>query len=60
MELLLKTYLKNFKNDSVKFKIITPKDPHQRGCQLSLKFVCDIHLIYKELIKRGIAVRDFK
>jgi kynureninase len=36
---------------------ITPKDPRQRGCQLSLKFNTSIDRIYKELVKRGVAVR---
>lgn len=36
--------------------IITPSDPEQRGCQLSLKFNVDISHVYDELVKRGVAV----
>lgn len=35
---------------------MTPSDPEQRGCQLSLKFNIDISLVYEELIRRGVAV----
>ncbi|KAI1724578.1 aminotransferase class-V domain-containing protein [Ditylenchus destructor] len=46
------------KNDDSKVwcEIITPRNPAERGCQLSLKFNCDIKNIYGELVKRGIAV----
>ena len=38
-------------------KIITPRDPHQRGCQLSLIFDTNkIHLICKELMSYGVVV----
>ncbi|CAD5227954.1 unnamed protein product [Bursaphelenchus okinawaensis] len=40
----------------IKISLITPRDPSQRGCQLSLQFNCDISLIYRELTKRGCAV----
>ncbi|CAI5454969.1 unnamed protein product [Caenorhabditis angaria] len=40
----------------ITISIITPSDFHQRGCQLSLKFSVPIDLIYKELVKRGVAV----
>ncbi|MCP9265062.1 Kynureninase [Dirofilaria immitis] len=36
--------------------IITPSDPEQRGCQLSLKFNVNISLVYEELVRRGVAV----
>ncbi|KAM4601830.1 kynureninase [Polymixia lowei] len=35
--------------------IITPSDPHQRGCQLSLSFSVPIKDIFQELEKRGVA-----
>lgn len=43
-------------NNGVSLKIITPRDPAQRGCQLSLRFNSDVQTIFDELIKRGIAV----
>ncbi|XP_077990330.1 kynureninase-like [Glandiceps talaboti] len=35
-------------------RIITPSDPNQRGCQLSLAFSVPIKAMYEELEKRGI------
>ncbi|CAD5235507.1 unnamed protein product [Bursaphelenchus xylophilus] len=40
----------------IQISLITPRDPEQRGCQLSLQFNCDIALIFEELVKRGCAV----
>ncbi|KAI6174102.1 Kynureninase [Aphelenchoides besseyi] len=40
----------------VKVEMITPREIPRRGCQLSLKFNCDIALIYEQLVKRGCAV----
>lgn len=36
--------------------IITPSDPEQRGCQLSLSFSTHIKKVFEELEKRGVAV----
>lgn len=36
--------------------IITPSDPEQRGCQLSLSFSIQIKRVFEELEKRGVAV----
>ena len=36
--------------------IITPSDPQQRGCQLSLSFSVPIRRVFQELEKRGVAV----
>ena len=36
--------------------IITPSDPQQRGCQLSLCFSIHIQKVFQELEKRGVAV----
>ncbi|XP_044201315.1 kynureninase [Thunnus albacares] len=35
--------------------IITPSDPQQRGCQLSLSFSVPIRKVFQELEKRGVA-----
>lgn len=37
-------------------RIITPSDPEQRGCQLSLAFSIHIRKVFEELEKRGVAV----
>ncbi len=37
-------------------KIITPSDPIERGCQLSLVFSADVTAVHKELEKRAIVV----
>lgn len=37
-------------------RIITPSDPKQRGCQLSLCFSINIRAVFQELEKRGVAV----
>ncbi|XP_035388622.1 kynureninase isoform X2 [Electrophorus electricus] len=36
-------------------RVITPSDPAQRGCQLSLSFSVPIRAVFKELEKRGVA-----
>lgn len=36
--------------------ILTPSDPEQRGCQLSLRFSINICAVYRELERRGVAV----
>lgn len=36
--------------------IITPSDPGQRGCQLSLCFSINIRRVFQELEKRGVVV----
>ncbi|KAK6766801.1 hypothetical protein RB195_026215 [Necator americanus] len=36
--------------------VITPAEFHERGCQLSLRFSVSIDVVYKELVKRGVAV----
>ncbi|EJD75905.1 kynureninase [Loa loa] len=46
----------NRRTKKVMCTIMTPSDPEQRGCQLSLKFNVDISLVYEELVKRGVAV----
>ncbi|TKR58414.1 hypothetical protein L596_029862 [Steinernema carpocapsae] len=43
------------KDSKVACTIMTPSDPEQRGCQLSLKFNIDIATVYQELVRRGVA-----
>ena len=44
------------KNPDFYVEIITPKDPAQRGCQLSIQVSVPIANIKKELDKRGVVV----
>lgn len=37
-------------------RIVTPSDPEQRGCQLSLSFSVPIGKVFQELEKRGVVV----
>lgn len=60
LEFLIENLLiKNKTEENIFVKIITPRDPNQRGCQLSLHFECDIQKLFNELIKRGIAVSAY-
>ncbi|KAH7726243.1 kynureninase [Aphelenchoides avenae] len=58
LEFLIDYYLAKIdgKERRVTCEILTPRDPNQRGCQLSLKFSCDISKIYQQMVKRGVAV----
>ena len=57
LEYLIDQHLQKLsKTSTVRCEIMTPKDPAQRGCQLSLKFNFDIAEVYKQLARRGIAV----
>nr|CAG8607109.1 1664_t:CDS:2 [Entrophospora candida] len=50
-------YLLDKQLDEIGCKIITPRDPHQRGCQLSLIFDSErVRSIHKELMTYGIVV----
>jgi len=53
---LLTGYLEALLNTKLagKLKIITPKDPDQRGCQLSLVFNCDLNQVHSRIEKRGV------
>ncbi|KAF7711169.1 kynureninase isoform X1 [Silurus meridionalis] len=57
LEHLLKHYYSVDKSDPRKphVRIITPSDPAQRGCQLSLSFSVPIRAVFQELEKRGVA-----
>lgn len=42
--------------DKPHVRIITPCEPEQRGCQLSLRFSINIRTVFQQLEKRGVAV----
>uniref|UniRef100_A0A7E4VHR7 Kynureninase n=1 Tax=Panagrellus redivivus TaxID=6233 RepID=A0A7E4VHR7_PANRE len=58
LEFLIEHYFSDDKtsDSAVRVQIMTPKDPAQRGCQLSLKFNIDIGKVYQKLVARGCAV----
>ncbi|CAB3400365.1 unnamed protein product [Caenorhabditis bovis] len=59
LEYLIKTFFDENSDrriTNVSIKIITPENFQERGCQLSLKFSIPIDIIYKELVKRAVAV----
>ncbi|CAG8518691.1 1271_t:CDS:2 [Funneliformis mosseae] len=53
-------YLLDKQLNGLGFKIITPRDPHQRGCQLSLKFFerSVQEKVHKELMSYGAVVDE--
>ncbi|KAL6115132.1 kynu [Pungitius sinensis] len=58
--LLLTGYLEyliqhHYSEDPARVRVITPSDPRQRGCQLSLCFSVNVGRIHQELEKRGVA-----
>ncbi|KAK3574915.1 hypothetical protein QTP86_018985 [Hemibagrus guttatus] len=57
LEHLLKHYYSEDKSELRKphVRIITPSNPAERGCQLSLSFSVPIRAIFQELEKRGVA-----
>ncbi|XP_051568133.1 kynureninase-like isoform X3 [Myxocyprinus asiaticus] len=57
LEFLIKHYYSKDESQPDKpfIDIITPSDPEQRGCQLSLSFSLPIRAVFKELERRGIA-----
>ncbi|XP_062852972.1 kynureninase [Trichomycterus rosablanca] len=57
LEYLLKHYYSENKSEPQKphVSIITPSNPTERGCQLSLSFSVPILAVFKELEKRGVA-----
>lgn len=42
--------------DKAYVEIISPSEPQERGCQLSICFSLPIRHVFKELEKRGVAV----
>ncbi|KAF5890880.1 kynureninase, partial [Clarias magur] len=57
LEHLLKHYYSDDEAEPGKphVRIITPSDPEERGCQLSLSFSVPIRAVFQELEKRGVA-----
>ncbi|KAL1273433.1 hypothetical protein QQF64_029295 [Cirrhinus molitorella] len=57
LEYLIRHYYTKDPSDPDKpsVHIITPSDPEQRGCQLSLSFSRPIRAVFQELEKRGVA-----
>ncbi|TSK62657.1 Kynureninase [Bagarius yarrelli] len=57
LEHLLKHYYSEDKSEPRKphIRIITPSNPSERGCQLSICFSVPIRAVFQELEKRGIA-----
>ena len=56
LELLLEENFSKEKNPDFFVEIITPKDPAQRGCQLSVKFSVPVMNLKREFDKRGVVV----
>lgn len=58
LEYLIQHYYSEDPNQPHKphVRIITPLDPEQRGCQLSLCFSVPIRKIFEEIQKRGVTV----
>ncbi|XP_030626383.1 kynureninase [Chanos chanos] len=56
LEYLLKHYYSKDESDPSKayIRIITPSNPAERGCQLSLCFSVPIRTVFKELERRGV------
>ena len=42
----------------VTMDVITPSDPNQRGCQLSLRFSCLVEDVHQKLYQQGIIVSN--
>ncbi|MCI4375721.1 hypothetical protein PGIGA_G00114090 [Pangasianodon gigas] len=57
LEHLMKHYYSEDKSEPRKphVRIITPSNPAERGCQLSLSFSVPIRAVFQELEKRGVA-----
>lgn len=58
LEHLLNTTFHISESSDATVKIITPKDPNQRGCQLSIIFAFPLEEVHKKLKGKGIVVRQ--
>lgn len=56
LEYLLQKHLGKDENQNPLIEIITPKNPNQRGSQLSVIFSVSLETVQKELDERGIVV----
>lgn len=56
LEFLLEVLLSKDENQNALLEIITPKNPNQRGAQLSVVFSVSLEKVQKELDERGIVV----
>ena len=60
LEHLLTTEFGNEDNQQqkhlIQVDIVTPQDPQQRGCQLSVKFSIEVDKVFNELSKEGVVV----
>lgn len=59
LEYLIEKHLSKDANQKPLTEIITPKDPKQRGSQLSIIFNCSLEKVQKELDERGVVVSLF-
>lgn len=56
LELLIKHYFGRGGTERPAVTLITPEDPEERGCQLSLTFSFPLKQVHQELTKRGVVV----
>ena len=56
LEFLLEKHLAMDENQNPLIEIITPRNPNQRGSQLSIIFSVSLEKVQKELDERGIVV----
>lgn len=54
--LLIKHFPETSEHGGMKARIITPADPTQRGCQLSVSFSHSLERIHEELSRQGVVV----
>ena len=57
LEYLLEKYFSDDENQNRLIEIITPRNPKQRGSQLSVIFNCSLAKVQEQLDERGIVVR---
>ena len=47
-------------NRKIHLSIVTPINPSERGCQLSVKFSVPIKPVHEQLEKRGVVVSEYE